>query len=149
MQALDIYLLKRLRSTILGKKGFFIFLAVIAGAINIMGIAKQYKEYKRLGGQDQVTRLEMNLAPLMTFLPKEGVIGYISDYKDPVEYWRTYAITQYILAPLMLQTGRKKAELFVGHFKDIPSGVRSYENDYLMLFEDSQSGVVLLRRKAD
>ncbi len=62
-------------------------------------------------GQDGRSLWEQRLTELRGDLPKQGVIGYVSEQDipgaayDPVNSNEEYALTQYFLAPLIVQRG--------------------------------------------
>lgn len=73
-------------------------------------------------GQDAATIWEDRLLALKSDLPERGVIGYISEQDYPgvsfnaVDQDEEFVLTQYSLAPLILDRGSTHYELVIGNF---------------------------------
>jgi hypothetical protein len=72
--------------------------------------------------QDAETEWEERLSALKGDLPESGVIGYVSeqDYPgisiNPVDQDEEFVLTQYSLAPLILDRGNPHHDLVIGNF---------------------------------
>lgn len=72
--------------------------------------------------QDAATEWEKRLSALREDLPERGVIGYVSEQDYPgvsfniVDQDEEFALTQYALAPLILDRGNPHHELVIGNF---------------------------------
>ena len=91
---------------------------------------------------------EMRLGRIKKMLPAHGVVGYTSDDSEIDESvaWRRFAMTQYSLAPLIIERNTKH-DLIIGVFQDpgaIPSIVAKKN---LRIVEQFDKGVVLLQKK--
>jgi len=97
---------------------------------------------------DSDTLNEIRLAPVKKQLPSQGVIGYVSDDSRIEESvaWRRYAMTQYALAPLIVERTTEH-KLIVGVFKDpdtIPTVAASKNLRVTQIFDE---GVVLFQKE--
>jgi len=74
---------------------------------------------------DAASMWEERLALLKADLPKEGVIGYVSEMDYPGvpfgagDQDEEFALSQYTLAPLILDRGNTHHELVVGNFSEV------------------------------
>ncbi len=72
-------------------------------------------------GRDGRSLWEQRLEELRSDLPKQGMVGYVSEQNipgapyDPVDSNEEYALTQYFLAPLIVQRGTQY-EYVIGNF---------------------------------
>ncbi len=100
--------------------------------------------------QDAATGWEKRLSALKDALPERGVIGYVSEQDYPgvpfniVDQDEEFVLTQYSLAPLILDRGSTRHELVIGNF--------SAEYDYqfekelgLRLVSDYGMGIYLFQ----
>ena len=80
------------------------------------------------------------------FLQNHLVAGYISDYDDNTsEDGKAYSMTQYVLAPIILERGIKR-RFIVGNFQSTKPNVKAYEKQNLSLLMDCGNGVFLFER---
>lgn len=99
---------------------------------------------------DAASMWEERLALLKADLPAKGVIGYISEMDYPgvpygaVDQDEEFVLTQYTLAPLILDRGNTHHELVMGNFSEIYD--YQFEKDLgLHLIFDYGYGIFLFR----
>ncbi len=84
---------------------------------------------------------QTRFAPLRPLLPRRGVVGYVSDRPDAEE---EYFLTEYVLAPLLLDRGGAHA-VVVGNFFDPARAPAIAARMGLVLLRDLGEGVMLFR----
>ncbi len=87
------------------------------------------------------TYYENRFAALRRLLPRHGVVGYVSDRPDSD---REYFLTQYALAPVLLDRGGLHA-VVVGNFFDPATALAIAAPMRLVLVRDLGDGVMLFR----
>jgi hypothetical protein len=97
---------------------------------------------------DPGTLNETRFAQLKKKLPSTGVIGYVADDRDIDKSvaWRRYAMTQYALAPLIVERTTDH-ELVLGVFKDVNAMPARVAGTDLLVIEEFGEGVVLFKKK--
>ena len=98
--------------------------------------------------KDAASMWEERLALLKADLPKEGVIGYVSEMDYPgvpfgaVDQDEEFSLSQYTLAPLILDRGNTQHKLVVGNFSEVYD--YQFERDFgLKLIFDYGYGIFL------
>lgn len=101
-------------------------------------------------GQDARTLWEQRLEELRDDLPKDGLVGYVSEQDipgapfDPIDTNEEYALTQYFLAPLILQRGAGY-EYVIGNFGSPDYDYRVEENLGIELVASYGMGIYLYK----
>ena len=114
------------------------------------------RSYPELPDTDPVTIHEARIEQLKPVLPASGVVGYVTTVENDrifakekafqnVEYLAQYALTQYTLAPLIVQNS-PDLPLVVGNFLDGPPAPGFLERHGLIPLRDFGDGLVLYRR---
>lgn len=97
-----------------------VFVIVFPFAIyaNIKMATKEVRRLNRSCGVEE-TDYERRLGPVREMLPKEGVVGYVTDEAmDPLEKTRYLYLTQYSLCPLIVVKG-KDQPFVIAYSKDV------------------------------
>jgi len=98
-------------------------------------------------GTDEITMYEERFSALLGLLPKQGVVGYISDkFDNPDHDTKAFYLTQYAIAPTLL-VREKNRPLVVGNFKDTELRAKEFEKYGLELSKDLNNGIMLFVRK--
>jgi len=88
-------------------------------------------------------RSDRRFAALKAALPQHGTVGYVGETGAPVNVLSDYYLTQYALAPLIVDDSTNHP-LVVGNF---PHSPRSQPPDNLNLIKDFGNGVLLFAPK--
>ena len=99
-----------------------LLLAILAATVLVSG-ARQLPVLRRQAAAvhqngDDLTHWADRLAPLIPYLPERGVIGYISERDIPgmafnaTDQGEEFAMSQYVLAPRILEEGTKRELIF-------------------------------------
>ena len=88
-------------------------------------------------------RSDQRFAALKAVLPTGGTVGYIGETGAPVDVLGNYYLTQYALAPLIVEDSLNHS-LVVGNF---PSSRTAQLPDDLKLIRDFGNGVFLFAQK--
>lgn len=100
--------------------------------------------------QDAASGWERRLSALMDDLPESGVIGYVSEQDYPgvpfsaVDQDEEFVLTQYTLAPLILDRGNLHRDLVIGNFST-PYDYRFEKQLGLRLVFDYGMGIYLFQ----
>jgi hypothetical protein len=114
---------------------------------NAKELKKAIKTFQKSKGINEITVYEKRFAMLMELLPKQGVVGYISNkFDDPAEDAKAFQLTQYAMTPIIVVRGKNRP-LIVGNFNNTDIEIEIYEKDGLILAEDFGNGVLLFERK--
>ena len=87
-----------------------------SGARQVFSLRRQAAAVHQSG--DDLTHWSERLAPLIPYLPDRGVIGYISERDIPgmaynaTDQGEEFAMSQYVLAPRILEEGTKHELIF-------------------------------------
>ncbi|HEV8675318.1 MAG TPA: hypothetical protein VGX21_14815 [Methylomirabilota bacterium] len=90
------------------------------------------------------TYYQARFTPLRPLLPRNGIVGYVSDRPDADE---EYLLTQYALAPLLLDRAGLHA-VVIGNFFDPAAAPATAARMGLILLRDLGEGVMLFRGPA-
>jgi hypothetical protein len=108
----------------------------------------------RLRTPDEVSEYDRRLAPLRERLPRDAVVGYVSDPQPATMsmaegrlHYKKYLLTRYALAPVLVIRNQQPT-LIVGNFND-PSSVEQAARRGLERLEAFGEGIVLFRRRAE
>jgi hypothetical protein len=108
----------------------------------------------RLRAPDEASEYDRRLAPLRERLPRDAVVGYLSDplpatvsMAEGRLHYKKYLLTRYALAPVLVIRNQQPT-LIVGNFND-PSSVEQAARLGLERLEDFGEGIVLFRRRAE
>ena len=93
---------------------------------------------------DFMARHDQRFEPLRDALPKQGVIGYMSDAATDYDQELRRSLAQYSLAPLIVQSGTSHS-LIVGEFTD-PAAVSKGRDLDLTVVRDFGDGLILFAR---
>jgi hypothetical protein len=115
------------------------------------------QSYRDLPETDPVSIHEARIEQLKPMLPSSGAVGYVTTVENDrifakekafqnVEYLAQYALTQYTLAPLIVQNS-PDLPLVVGNFIDGPPAPGFLERHDLVPLRDFGDGLVLYRRE--
>jgi hypothetical protein len=115
------------------------------------------RSYPELPETDPVTIHEERIKQLKPFLPASGDLGYVTTVENDrifakekafqnVEFLAQYALTQYTLAPLIVQNS-PDLPLVIGNFLDGPPAPGFLEKHDLAPLRDFGDGLVLYRRE--
>jgi hypothetical protein len=103
---------------------------------------------------DEVSEYDRRLAPLRDRLPRDAVIGYLSDpalatvsKAEGRKQYRKYLLTRYALVPVLVLRNQQPM-LIVGNFDD-PSSAEQAGRLGLDPVEEFGNGIVLFRRRAE
>ena len=88
-------------------------------------------------------RSDRRFVALKTALPRHGTVGYVGESGAPVDVLGNYYLTQYALAPMIVENSSNHP-LVVGNF---PRSQPSHVPDNLTLIRDFGNGVFLFARK--
>jgi len=116
-------------------------LVALALATNGHYLVKVVRFRATYEGPNRTTYYEDRFAPLRRLLPRHGVVGYVSD-RPSAE--REYFLTQYALAPLLLDRGGVHA-VVVGNFFEPARASAVAAPMGLVLVRDLGNGVMLFR----
>jgi hypothetical protein len=124
-----------------------IFIIVIPFTLyaNLKTVAKEVRRFKESYRPEEAD-YESRLREVRKMLPKEGIVGYVTDEAmDPLEKTRYFHLTQYGLCPLIVVSGKKHpfvvaysrgfqhpAEPLLQGLvlvRDFDDGIRLYRND--------------------
>jgi hypothetical protein len=127
---------------------------VFALASSARWVQKVVHAGDRLRTPDEASEYDRRLAPLRERLPRDAVVGYLSD-PPPVTvsmaegrlHYKKYLLTRYALAPVLVIRNQQPT-LIVGNFND-PSSVAQAARLGLERLEDFGEGIVLFRRRAE
>lgn len=120
-----------------------VFLIVFPFAVytNIRMAAKEIRRFNRSYGVEE-GEYERRLKPARAMLPREGVVGYVTDDDmDSLEQTRYLYLTQYSLCPLIVTKG-KDHPFVIAYFRDAGAGPAVQD---LTLVKDLGDGVRLYR----
>jgi hypothetical protein len=96
-------------------------------------------------GLDEITLHERRMVPLRGHLPTRGIVGYLSDETDENQAAKRLYLTQYTLAPVLVERGASRP-LVVGNFTQ-PLAARTNTRG-LVVVRDFGGGLVLYRKAA-
>src|SRR5579864_4166178 len=85
------------------------------------------------------SRSDQRFATLKAALPAHGAVGYVGEAGAPVDVLSDYYLTQYALAPLVVEDSTNHP-LVIGNF---PRSQRSQVPDNLKMIQDFGNGVFL------
>lgn len=88
-------------------------------------------------------RSDRRFAGLKAALPSHGTVGYVGEAGAPIDVLGNYYLTQYALAPLIVENSPNHS-LIVGNF---PKSMPSQLPGNLILVRDFGNGVFLFARK--
>jgi hypothetical protein len=88
-------------------------------------------------------RSDRRFAALKAALPPQGTVGYVGESGAPVDVLGNYYLTQYALAPLVVENSVKHP-LVIGNF---PKSPPSQPPDDLRVIQDFGDGVLLFAPK--
>lgn len=108
---------------------------------NAQFLVQTVRLHARLEGQDLATYYQARFKPLRPLLPRHGIVGYVSDGPDAT---REYYLTQYALAPLVLDRTAARS-VVVGNFFDPRHAPAIAARWKLVLLRDLGEGVMLYR----
>ena len=94
---------------------------------------------------NEISRHEKRLEPLRKVLPQRGIVGYVTDAADPIEWGNRYHMTRYALAPLIVVPGAGQS-LVVGDFSDAAAAKRNV--GARLVRQDFGEGLVLFAGEA-
>lgn len=114
-------------------------------------VQKVVRGYEELRAPDEISAYERRLEPLRAHLPRQGVVGYLSDPvpREPslaegrADY-KKYLLTQYALTPLLVRRS-PSADLVVGNFHESSSAAQA-PGLGLAMVADFGNGTVLFSR---
>jgi len=89
------------------------------------------------------SRSDQRFAPLKGALPTHGAVGYVGEAGAPVDVLSDYYLTQYALAPLVVENSTNHP-LVIGNF---PRSKPSQVPDNLTMIRDFGNGVFLFALK--
>lgn len=89
------------------------------------------------------SRSDQRFATLKAALPVHGAVGYVGEAGAPVDVLSDYYLTQYALAPLVVENSTNHP-LVIGNF---PRSQPSQVPENLKLIQDFGNGVLLFTRK--
>ena len=124
-----------------------IFIIVIPFALyaNLRAVNKEMRRFNKPYRLEE-TGYESRLQAVREMLPKEGVVGYVTDEAmDPSEETRYFYLTQYSLCPLIVVRG-KEHPFVVAYTRDIQDQAELQVQD-LVLVMDFHDGIRLYRNK--
>ena len=116
-------------------------LVALALATNGQFLVRMVRFRVAYEGPNLATYYQARFAPLRPLLPRRGVVGYVSDRLDADQ---EYFLTQYALAPLLLDRGGPHA-VVVGNFFDPARAPVIAARMRLVLVRDVGEGVMLFR----
>jgi hypothetical protein len=117
-------------------------LALVALASSARLVAEAVRTHAGWDGRDLVAEHQARFAALRRLLPRDGVVGYLSDEPGAA---REYFLAQYALAPVVLDPAGARA-LVVGNFFDPARAPGLAAGQGLVLVADLGAGVMLFRR---
>jgi hypothetical protein len=97
----------------------------------------------------EIALLKTKLESVKPYLPLQGIIGYIDTHENvltSVEAARTFILTQYILAPLIVVRDTDQ-DIVLGNFNRRNAGLRIAREYGLYCIKDFGSGLMLLQKK--
>jgi hypothetical protein len=122
---------------------FFGLIIIFSLYYNFRDIKKEIKNFVKSKGTDEITIYEERFSGLLELLPKQGVVGYISDkFDDPNLDAKAFFLTQYALAPTIV-VREKIRPMVVGNFENSEIRTEEYEKNGLSLYKDFNNGVML------
>ena len=122
---------------------FFGLIIIFSLYYNFRDIKKEIKNFVKSKGTDAITIYEERFSGLLELLPKQGVVGYISDkFDDPNLDAKAFFLTQYALAPTIV-VREKIRPMVVGNFENSEIRTEEYEKNGLSLYKDFNNGVML------
>ncbi len=95
---------------------------------------------------DGITISEQRLEALRGLLPKRGIVGYLSDTGAAMENARSYYLTAYALAPVVVAADANR-EWVVANFASPSAISKIAAANGLTVARDFGNGIALLRRK--
>ena len=138
------------------RTGLTILIILTAYAVlNLLG--QGIRSYPEIPDTDPVTFHEARIEQLKPLLPASGNLGYVTTVENDrifakekafqnVEYLAQYALTQYTLAPRIVQNS-PDLPIVVGNFLDGPPAPGFLERHRLVPLKDFGDGLVLYRRE--
>lgn len=135
------------------KASFTVILLIFVIAVNVVFLTNEFDFKRRNIGTDLVTLYERRFEGMRGFLPKRGVVGYMTDqrpediFSDDYEIQKFY-LTRYALSPVIVANDIGR-EFVVGNFhKGIPQE-KDLSNSGLVIVRDFGDGAILFKRKAE
>jgi hypothetical protein len=135
-----------------------LLILIVLAAYAVLNLLWQgIRSYPDMPRTDPVTIHEARIEQLKPFLPASGAVGYVTTVENDqifamekaiknVEYLAQYALTQYTLAPLIVENS-PELPLVVGNFIDGPPAPGFLEKHHLVPLKDFGDGLVLYRRE--
>ncbi|MCX5716022.1 MAG: hypothetical protein NTV07_04060 [Candidatus Omnitrophica bacterium] len=124
---------------------------IFVSLLSIIGVFKDtISNYSKCHIPDDITLYESRFNAVKTYLPKQGVIGYISDRKAEdirfagVETARYY-LSQYALAPVVVDYNVNHP-FVLGNFTGSFDRAQMQASKGLLLIKDFGNGVVLFKK---
>ena len=87
---------------------------------------------------DDMTLFEKRIEPLKEFLPQIGIIGYVSDTNDLLNF----AYLQYSIIPLVIANDTRR-NLVVGHIIDNSKTEDIVQREHLLIIKNFDNGLYL------
>jgi hypothetical protein len=126
---------------------FFGLIIIFSLYYNFKDLKREIKTFIKSKGIDEISIYEKRFSGLLDLLPKQGVVGYVSDKFDETKYdVKSFYLTQYAIVPTIV-VREKKRPMVVGNFNDTEVRTEEFEKYGLRLSKDFGNGVMLFVRK--